>query len=430
MLKIISPFKSFFLDVSLSTTEKFFSFLLILLPIALLTGPAIPDIFISMIALFFLIISLHKKLWHYYSNPIVYGFLFFSFYGVANSLIISDNPIESLSNEGSVFYFRYIFFSLGVWYLSERSKYLSKCLVVLGYAIIMIVCFDSLFQYLFGHNIIGIEKFNPERLTGIFNDEPIIGRYLSLMTIFIFALIFNSYEFSKNTILLSIALLFLSGSVVFLSGERAPFFHFVFFLFLILVFYHKLRLYLLISIFLSTLTIVAITSFDQSAKQRMLVKTFDQVSSTKFPFLPYNLAYERVYGSALNIFVHNPIFGGGTNLFEYNCHKEKYFYHKKSCRSHPHNYYFQVLSEMGLIGFFFIFSFYSYLLSKALSIIYHQIKNTQKNKDISSNSFILLALLAFWWPLIPHMSLYNNWNNVLIMLPLGFFMKNFYKGEK
>ena len=90
------------LDIIFSST------LLILTPIALISGPAIPDIFLSLIAFHFLIVSIKNKLWKYYQNPVVIGFLIFSIYGILRS-IFSDMPIDSLTNEGSVFYFRYIF---------------------------------------------------------------------------------------------------------------------------------------------------------------------------------------------------------------------------------------------------------------------------------------------------------------------------------
>ena len=37
-----------------------------------------------------------------------------------------------------------------------------------------------------------------------------------------------------------------------------------------------------------------------------------------------------------------------------------------------------------------------------------------------------MILFVYWWPLVPHMSLYNNWNNVFMMLPLGYLMRYLY----
>ena len=74
---LINPFKFLFTDKSISFDIIFFSTLLFLIPVALITGPAIPDIFLSLIALYFLIKSIWKKKWHYYQNPIFYGFILF-----------------------------------------------------------------------------------------------------------------------------------------------------------------------------------------------------------------------------------------------------------------------------------------------------------------------------------------------------------------
>ncbi len=50
-----------------------------------------------------------------------------------------------------------------------------------------------------------------------------------------------------------------------------------------------------------------------------------------------------------------------------------------------------------------------------------------KSKHIPFNQFLFIILIfTYWWPFIPQMSLYNNWNNVLIMFPLGFLMRDLY----
>ena len=107
--KITYPFRQMIIDKSLSIDVIFFSILLICLPRVLITGPALPDIFLSLISLF-LIKSVKHKFWNYYKTQF-FLFFNFSFYGIIRSLF-SDMPMASLANEGSVFYFRYIFFAL------------------------------------------------------------------------------------------------------------------------------------------------------------------------------------------------------------------------------------------------------------------------------------------------------------------------------
>ena len=47
-------------------------------------------------------------------------------------------------------------------------------------------------------------------------------------------------------------------------------------------------------------------------------------------------------------------FGGGMKSFKINCPKSGIV----NCSSHPHNYYLEILSSLGLVGFFTIFIFF------------------------------------------------------------------------
>ena len=206
---VMSPFKSLLFDRFYSLDVLFFSILLILTPIALITGPALTDIFISMIALYFLIVSIYKKKWSYYKNPIFFGFILFCLYGFIRS-IFSDLPIESLTTGGSIFYFRYIFFAIGVWYLLDMNPHLSKCLLNISILCILVVSIDGIYQYFFEVNILGNEKHQYDRLTGLFGDEPIIGRYVAYLSMFTFALIYQNYKKTKTVLLTSVIFLMIS----------------------------------------------------------------------------------------------------------------------------------------------------------------------------------------------------------------------------
>ena len=105
-----------------------FSSVFILLPLALLTGPAIPDIFLSSIALYFVIKSIQQKLFYFYKVSIIKYLIIFSLYLIFTSLI-SSNPLFSLFEYGVIFYFRYLFFILGVLYLLINNKNLINIFV-------------------------------------------------------------------------------------------------------------------------------------------------------------------------------------------------------------------------------------------------------------------------------------------------------------
>jgi len=122
----------------------------------------------------------------------------------------------------------------------------------------------------------------------------------------------------------------------------------------------------------------------------------------------------------------NPIFGVGTNTFRFKCDNENFRYKSRSCSTHPHNFYIQLLAELGLIGFFFISSLVGYLAYFGIKQLSFLVKS-EKDKAIPFNYFLLFIVnFVFWWPLITHMSFYNNWNNVLMMLPLGYLLRYLY----
>jgi O-antigen ligase len=425
---VIDPFKSLYNDKSISLDNLFFSSLLILLPIVLITGPALPDIFLSLIALFFLVKSILKKKWQYYKNPIVFGFLIFSIYGVIRSLLY-EVPIDSLTNGGSVFYFRYIFFALGVWYLLDINPHLPRCMTVILVLSIITVSLDGLYQFLFGVNFFGFKYYSVDRLTGFFRDEPILGRYIAYLSIFTFALIYQNFQKTKKMIILSVSFLVISEVVVFLSGDRAPFFYMVLFAILILIFVPKFRFFKIIGILFSIIIILFFTQNNLNVKHRMFDHSINQVSQTKLPFLPYSPHHEGHYLSSLKMFLDKPLFGIGTNSFRFECDKITYKYNDRSCSTHPHNYYIQTLAELGIFGFLLLFTFFMYLFYIGLRQFFFTIQS--KNNKLLTLDFLLfpMVLFIYWWPLIPHMSLYNNWNNVLMMLPLGFFMRYLYNNK-
>ena len=51
------------------------------------------------------------------------------------------------------------------------------------------------------------------------------------------------------------------------------------------------------------------------------------------------------------MFEENKIFGHGIKSFRYKCNLDKYNSGPKSCSTHPHNYYLQILSASGFLVF-------------------------------------------------------------------------------
>ena len=131
----------------LSFTDKFFSFLIITIPISLISGPFIPDLCVSLCAIFLLFKNKNKKLFKNY-----FVFLFFFFYLIIIISSVINFDLSSLKS--SLFYFRFGLFSLLFWNLIEKDdRILDKLFLVLLFSFSILI-FDSLFQYFNGFNIL------------------------------------------------------------------------------------------------------------------------------------------------------------------------------------------------------------------------------------------------------------------------------------
>ena len=63
--------------------------------------------------------------------------------------------------------------------------------------------------------------------------------------------------------------------------------------------------------------------------------------------------HEQHYISAFKMFLDEPIFGIGTNMFRYNVIKQNTNIQKSHVVS-PHQYFIQILAEQGIVGFYLL----------------------------------------------------------------------------
>ena len=125
------------------------------------------------------------------------------------------------------------------------------------------------------------------------------------------------------------------------------------------------------------------------------------------------------YSTALKIFYNNPIFGIGINNFEEESKKKiysekKYKYNENRSSTHPHQIYFEMLSEIGLIGTL-------YFLILFLWSIYLSVNNYLKENNIQIFSHFILNLF-FIFPILPSGSFFGTvyglpfWFNFAILI--------------
>jgi len=178
---------------------------------------------------------------------------------------------------------------------------------------------------------------------------------------------------------------------------------------------------------IAIILIIFTTFFNTSIKERMINKTINSMGLAKDSKQTYIFTPQRdqLIKGAYNMFLDKPLFGHGPKMFRVLCEDERYSINKKSCSTHPHNFYIQLLAETGIVGFLFLLSAFIYLIYYAA----RQLKAIlfKEKRYLSDYQVCLLAcLLITLWPFAPNGNFFNNWLAICYSLPVGFYLHSIY----
>ena len=128
----------------------------------------------------------------------------------------------------------------------------------------------------------------------------------------------------------------------------------------------------------------------------------------------------RLFSSAYNIWKENKINGVGNKNFRIVCDQEKFDSFTNSnqlCSSHPHNLYFELLSETGIIGLILFITF-------IIAFLINYFKGMQKfNKSIYSIFLgCFLVVLFYLWPIRSNGSFFSTFTGTFFWLNFGFLL--------
>ena len=98
----------------------------------------------------------------------------------------------------------------------------------------------------------------------------------------------------------------------------------------------------------------------------------------------------------------NKYFGGGVKTFRFNCSKAFY-----NCNTHPHNYYLEILADLGIFGLLLIIFIFLYLILKSFLI-----------KETIITPFIFIFIIEIF-PLKSTGSFFTTSNATFIFLILS-----------
>jgi O-antigen ligase len=394
-------------------------------PLAILAGNFIINSFITIIALIF-IFRFFKKETHFFQYKYDLYLLSFFLISLAINLFFTNNFYLSYQRVLKIFFV--IFFVIAFRFLIINFYQNLRFIYKMWCIIFLIVIFDLIFEFFVGKNIFGQSSVMSGRLGSFTGDESVVGHYF-----FGFCLIFLSYLYNQtNKISLNVLFAILFIIISFLIGERANFIKTFTAITIFIFFVYKINYkYKFLSIFLLLISsYVAYLNVSSDYKARY----FDQIK----PILScqYNTSYttncangltnylsQSKYGAHRNvakeIFLDNYFFGVGIKNFRIESANKKYdgLDHKKNhlrVSNHPHDLYYEILSETGIFGLFcfIIFIFSSIFLS---------LKNYLQTKNMYQLSGIIIVCLSVL-PIIPtgsFLATYSSsifWINYAIMM--------------
>ena len=409
--------------------------LLLFLPFALITGPALSDAIIVVVGIIFIIKCFYTNNWSLFKKNYSIIFIIWNIYLIINSLF-AENIILSL--ESSLFYFRFGVFALAIFDTIDNDLNFLKYFFWSLFSALILVSFDAWLQFFSGQNLIG-NVYNNQRLSGLFGEEFVLGSFLSRLFPLFFGLAVHLYSRSKLVILIALILFLSIDCLIYISGERSAFLYIVLSTLIIILFSRKWKFIRIFAFSISILILFLISIFSPNTKERMIDQTLNQTkilenNILEMKFNIFSVQHQVIYKSSWKIFLDdNIIFGIGPKMFREICKNKKYHFRVEEdlsvngCQLHPHNTYLQLLTETGIIGIFPVILLLIIILKKFL---YHSFSFfTKKTEYLLSDYQVNLyaCLLITLFPIVPTGNFFGNWINVIYFLPIGFLLHTYKK---
>ena len=412
--------------------KNYFNFLLSILPISFIAGNLVinANILILIVSALIFFKSEIFQIKYYWFDKLLFLFFLLVFYtGFYNDYFFYLNEIAWKGYFStvikSIFFLRYLLLYLILRYLVEKQITNLKFFFITSALASIFVSFDIFYQFIFGKDIFGFEITGAGRkLGGPFGDELIAGSFIQrfcIFSFFILPLYFqNISKFSKFLIPILFIIYFIG---IVLSGNRMPMLLFVFTVALILIFNQQTRKFLFPFVLIFSLIFSLIFNFNKEVRLNFL-NFYHQVS--KMVVIVQNNDYKnesapeylKQFETFYDTWLINKYIGGGIKNFRYYCHERPNVIKdtRSICNMHPHNYYLEILTETGLLGFIILILFFLLLIHQSFFKKYFfKPKIYFDNKIIP---FIFLFLVEIF-PLKSTGSFFTTGNTTYLFLIMG-----------
>ena len=371
---------------------------------------------------------------------------------VLSSLVISIKSvlIDGYENTSfnsltkSILFLRFLLLIIVVYTLNHSNILNFKYFFYSASFLCILLSLDLIHQYFFGYDILGLESEVLGKNSGFFGSELIAGGYIQRFSFFSIFLVFYLTMNSKwkNFIMTSLIVFILSLGIA-VSGNRMPAVLSIIGLILILFFNTRIRKNIIFGFVIFLISLIFLSSYNESIKTNYLsfVKNSKNIlvySSKKiFGYSADESSLEKVkkeeedylkgergfvigsghmplFLTAIDTWKINKILGGGIKSFRVDCSKITGY---RFCSNHPHNYYLEILTESGLVGFSLIILILLILLKFAFICALRLKDKTGKDNFILFAA--LVTLLVELFPLRSSGSFFSTPNATFIALILS-----------
>ena len=388
-------------------TYNYFLFLFSIIPLTLIAGSAVSFINILLIDLSFITLIIYKKNFYFLKNKTIILLLILYVYLIFNSFVSIDSSKSFLRNLG---FLRIIILFVAFNYFYYQKNFLKK-MFKLWLLIMLVVIFDVFFEYFYGKNILGSSASGyGNRIVSFFKDEPIVGGFLNGFFLILIGFCLNQKKKYKYYIFPLVALFFIS---ILITTERSTGIKALIGISVFFLLYKEVNLKSkVISLLLMFILFFTFISF-VSSFDKIINRYTVQISSQK------NI-YFNLYKSGFQVFKNNKTFGvGNKNYRVATCDQDKVLStstqnkDKYICSTHPHQIYFELLSEHGIFGTIVIlFIFYNLIFSK--------IKKNISEKNYMKIGSLIYLILSFL-PVLPSGAFFGSFSITLFAINLSIF---------
>ena len=389
----------------------FFNALLALIPISFILGNMAININLLLIVISGLILFRGSifKIKFYKLDYLIFAYFFlvlftaaFNDYKLSQNLICGKENFQT--NLKSILFFKYLLLYLVLRFLFEKNIIDLKLFFVTSSISVIFVSLDLFYQSIFGFDIFGYESLaDGRKLSGPFGDEYIAGGYLqrfSLFAFFLIPLFYSKYNSISKVIVPLLVIVFLLAII--LSGNRMPMILFIFTLCLVLIFQKQTRKFFLP--FILTFSIIFFLVFNVNQSVKTNFKNFYKQISNMYVIVAnkdfeskQTPQYLKEFSTFYNTWLMNKYVGGGIKNFRCYCHHRPNLDKNSEfiCNMHPHNYYLEILTETGIVGF----SILSVIFITVLYLSFFKKYITQNS--LKNNNLIVPFIFLFFAEIFP-----------------------------